>query len=275
MVAGAYRRLLDPSFPPELRSKVLRAGVLGEITSFYSSSGVWKRMAYMSVFGLDYLTQPVRFRLEREAEQAFLEAVIFRVDVALDRRNKVPELSLPPDFQAIGTRIRHLGLTLRITISAAQQMYFPDLTWAINGAHLLKLHFPKLRAFVFTLDMGSTDHHAIFDPSVLLRKYPHGYGRQSSFPTLGVKLAELLDVFTRAGLGKCRFILIKYWGSESQRQREKLHYGPLVEADMTEVERNGKDTALGTRLLAMAHQFRRDGPRTVSEEDRERSERVK
>lgn len=258
MVAGAYKRLLDPSFPPELRSKGFRAGVFGEITSIYSILGVWKRMAYISVFGLDNLTKPVRFLLEREAEQAFLEAVIFRVDVAFDRRNKVPELSLPPDVQAIGTRIRHLDLTLRITISAAQQVYLPDLTWAINGTHLLELHFPKLRACVLTLDMGSTDHHAIFDPSVLLRKYPHGYGRQSNLPTLGVKLAELLDAFTRAGPGKRRFVRIKYWGPESnfaQKQREKLHYGPLVEADMTEVEKNGKDTAVGTRLLAMAHQL--------------------
>lgn len=90
-----------------------------------------------------------------------------------------------------------------------------------------------------------------------------------------MKLAELFDVFTRGVPGKRRFVRIKYAGSGyGQRAHEKLQYGPLVEADMTEAERNGRDTAVGTRLLAMAHQLHRVGPRTVNEEDRERSDSV-
>lgn len=73
MIVGAQRRLIDSTFPPKLRLKVLRAGVLDETSDVYAALGLWKRLAYKSVFGHelpDPIVQRVHSALEPEAEQA-------------------------------------------------------------------------------------------------------------------------------------------------------------------------------------------------------------
>lgn len=96
MAKGALKRLVDPSFPPELRLQVMKAGVPYGTSCWrpgrFRTIDDLKNAAFSSLFhpklwdhkklrfNQSWLDSEARSILANTAEQAFLEAAIFEIN---------------------------------------------------------------------------------------------------------------------------------------------------------------------------------------------------
>lgn len=189
MVSDVQKRFVDPSFPPELRLQVLKAGVP------YSSTRELRRYWSMEQFEVLkteahdellfppwddlYERDPSRYIYEdpvvrstaeqafletvgSTAEQAFLETVILKIGINetlpfLRLEDRMPGLNTIPD--AIKSRIHYLDLST--TVNGTWDRPYDKLplhvAWsrrATASMDMLKVHFPNLKACVLNLELA-------------------------------------------------------------------------------------------------------------------------
>jgi len=207
------------------------------------------------------------------AEQAFLETVIFKLDI--DRT--MPRINhwssdLASFTETSGTRLRYLNLKTAIMgfYDSPVEEYELDFSWcrmAVTYMETLKRCFPNLKACVLTLDIrinaGRTPPGQPFDQTRLLQGTSMD---QELGPTLGSEAARVFDAFVAKGPGKSQFVRMRYFpgGSQSMETGEELRYWPLYYGSLVKVDREkmaaeSQNESFGAQLFKEAYRPARAG----------------
>jgi hypothetical protein len=293
MVSDTQKRLIDTAFPSELRLYVLKAGVLRGTTCNLQLFRSWRTVEDLRNLAYNLLLSPPREHwYERDpwadqettdiirstAEQAFLETVMFQVDLTTSfatLRHRSGSFASPAFLKAfgaqttaagiqyltLGARMHHLHLS--ITVYGSQHYGGSVSVIVCRGAiecmEALKLHFPSLRACVLTLyihaDYTTAASLVPFKQSTLQWNAAGIYTTDSKYTSFASEIAELFDAFAANGPGKSQFVRITKISEKGQSQT--CHYGPLVEIDRRKMATESQDGSLGDRLLKDAYRLAR------------------
>lgn len=294
----AHKRFASPSFPPELRLEVMKAGVLQNTSSWHVNSrgdtvDKMRNRAFSSLlpsslwnskklrFDPTWLDSNVRGILANAAKQAFLENMIFKIDARFTMIGGRPCFVIPQLLEDIGAHMNYLELAICTRMDNVALPKHPNkIRNAIQDMKSLKRHFPHLKTCILTLDVsfrvagvltrlhaGNAPTFPMFDKRLLQSSCsPHA---SSDLRTLSDSFAKLFEVFADEGPGKSRFVRIRSrsmppWTLDEPTDEHCKHfsYGPLVRAERIDSE----DTSLGARLVDAAYKLDRIGPRLLSEE---------
>jgi hypothetical protein len=284
MAKGALDRLADPDFPHELRLQVMKEGVSECTTWLYIAHGTNLDDMRNAVY--DFLVFPfwdysrAKYAAVREAaEQAFLESVIFKVELShsITLNSAIGNAALSPLLATIGARLHYLDLSTYIDGSRISHQDILEGTSCrpiTRCMDSLKRHFPNLKTCVLTLDLRSNAlyYHSSSSPPAHFDQWP-SHNRIPRDPSdqsyLTAEVAELFEAFATRGLGKLQFIRIRctrdkvIWirAQGASRGRHETVYepsycGPLVKVDRAYVtEVRSRDGSLGRELLERVYRL--------------------
>lgn len=293
MARSALKRLADPSFPPELRLEVMKAGVPFGTTWWYIAPGKTmkdlRNAAYHSLLPLvsdqshihdSAVDQQTYSIIKDAAEQAFLGNVIFNIQLhwSMTMHNETSSVVDSMLLRSIGAHMHYLDMSAHVT---ARRGYRPGTSSSlpclriIRSMGSIKHHFPNLKVCILTLDVRASETYI----SELLERFnqqllqPEGTAKARNERTQAViEGADLFEAFAKRGPGKSQFVRIRcirgiLWEERHERVAEPFHYGPLVKVDSTEItEAEAQIKSVGRRLLEDAYRIVRTGPRLVKEE---------
>jgi hypothetical protein len=279
MVSDVQRLFVDPSFPPELRLQVMKAGVPSNTTCNLSVFSSMKTIVDLRNEAHDLLLSPARelwYQVDpwadeetanifkSVAEQAFLETAMFKlvIDRSLPALEDEGWLSGVTSLsETIGPRIHYLHMN-----TTTQGSYYwqrpVNVTWCrklITGMEMLKVHFPNLKACILTLDICFASAHAHPDEAFNQRVLQWTAGTDTEYSISGTSLVAevtaLFNVFITKGPGKSQFVPIRYFtsGSHDHYSEDPIYYSPLVKVDCGKMAAESEKGSLGTQLLEKAY----------------------
>jgi hypothetical protein len=294
-----HKRFASPSFPPELRLQVMKAGVLQNASCWHVYPRVtvdqMRNGAFSSLLpselwdpktlSLDstWLDSNTRDILVSTAIQVFLNNNIFKIDSVLRKIHGALRLEIPQLLEEVGAAIRYLDVAVRVDL---HNLVMPQVTndaWdTIKDMKSLKRHFPNLNTCILTMDVyyrlvgefeitraGNTPIIPIFDERLLQSTIIPS--RRHNFKTLNDALAKFFEVFADEGPGKLRFVRLRsrsvpneYSPPDDAENEHLKHfsYGPLVRAERI----NGEEASFGARLVDAAYKLERTRPRLLSQQ---------
>ena len=297
MVSDVQKLFVSASFPPELRLRVMKAGV-----PYNTSCKLSLRRSMKNIEGLRneahrLLLFPLRERwyqldvwadeeasniIRSTAEQAFLETAMFKLGINeslphLEHGDRMSALSSIP--AVIGSRIHYLDLST--TIEGYWNLFDGQLQLDVDGCRKtamymekLNLHFPILKACVLTLDLRliSIDEppHQPFDQG-MLQLTTGSAGTDADFSCFQTSLAadasDLFDAFVSNGPGKSQFVRIQWFPGAyyDMYEGDFVYYGPLVKVDCEKMAAEPEKGSLGNLLFRDAYRLARSGQQSTVE----------
>jgi hypothetical protein len=240
MVSDTQNRLVDPTFPPELRLQVMKAGVPRSTSCNLQLARSWRTVDDLRNLAYNMLLSPPRDQwyqrdpwadqettdnIRSTAKQAFLETVMFKIDLTTSfatLRHHSASSASPPLLRAtgahtaaahmqqltFGARIHHLHLSITVF---GNHHYGCVSVIACQGAiecmDSLKLHFPNLKACILTFNIHTTPSIVAFNQHTLLWKATF-FDPGNTANALGTEISRLFDAFATNGPGKPKFVQI-------------------------------------------------------------------
>ena len=294
MVSDVQKLFTSASFPPELRTQVMKAGVpyntickLSSHHSMKSVEGLRNEAHGLLLFPprehwyqLDVWADEETSNIIRStAEQAFFETAIFKLCInnslrILEDEDWTSGLSSIPAI--IGSSLHYLELNTVIGFHPAwcEQGLELYLTWCRKAAtHIEKftLHFPNLKACVLTLDLdfSSTDEPPLQPFDQMALEWTTWTSESINFvqTSLTAETSSLFGAFATKGPGKSRFIRIRCFPGAfyDGHTNGTVHYGPLVKVDGETMAAEPEKGSLGTKLFRDAYRLARSGQQPAIE----------
>lgn len=217
------------------------------------------------------------------AEQAFLETVMFEIDLTgsfATLRHNSASIASPPLLRATGAhisgdriqdlptgaRIHYLHLSVAISGSTGDRIItFTACRGASTCMESLKLHFPNIKACILTfhirasLSVHSSLPFQPFDRDILRWHGFQNIDTMDPVQDLASEIAGLFDAYSAKGPGKSQFVRIR---QNATRTSEPFYYGPLVNVGRSKMAMGSQDGTIGTRLLKDAYRLERTEPRS-------------
>jgi hypothetical protein len=268
MTKGAQLRMMDASFPQELRLQVMKASVRYHSSTFTIPSIARGNTNLLtdkatSLFDTQHTSGAVYETLRELAEQAFFETVIFKLQTSISfvRFGHGDMYGIAPLFHELAEHMQHVELTIRV---------LPEVGWeatlknAVSLWKSLRLGCPKLQACVFTVEVRFihedvfTGYYSSNDHAPFLRNMLHEEGPPDG-ECLGKTLTKLFAKFADKGPGMLRFVRVQHLQCDPRKQSATPHYGPLVAVPSSKLEAGIPERPIAARMLTGAYQLARTG----------------
>ena len=272
MVKSAQLRMTDPSFPQELRLRVMKHSVLYHSPTFNISSTTQSRTddlvhAVHSLFDKQQTSGSLYDMLRELAEQALFETAIFKVQKCLSQIKLSALHSSAPLLDEVGGRVQHLELIAHVFPALSCQATLKEATKVWRS---LKHQLPNLKVCVLSTVFRSYEEFIYFGGNANGGYYvsrdqtpfPEELSREGSVPGefLGNTLTKLFAEFMEKGPGVRRFVRIQQVQFDLFTDTVTPHYGPLVAVRSTRAGADAHESS-GASMLSEAYRLVRSGER--------------
>lgn len=265
MTYSAQRHVVK-KLPSELQLQVMGASVLyhASVLSIGQASAVAKEAACLFDGGyIKHLATDVHHTLQRIAEQAILNNVIFKTHLSISHPDIDPTHRLD---RSLRRHIRYIQVTIVIHKSLNSD-YEEVLAQIASTWSTLKTHLSNLKTCVLTLVIGSCKalslHQTMFDNRYVLSAegaaFPERFlkMRYTRSELLERILANLLGDFAQKAPAKRCLARILHQQEDLDAETLTHYYGPLVPANRVEKQSDSQSIPIGARILTQAYRLAR------------------
>lgn len=263
-MAYTAQRHVVKKLPSELQLQVMGASVLyhASVLSIGQASAVAKEAACLfDGQYIKHLATDIHHTLQRIAEQAILNNVIFKAHLSISH----PDVDLTHRLdRSLRRHIHYIEVTIVIHTSLNSD-YEEVLDQIASTWFTLKTRLSNLKTCVLTLMIGSCKaqwlHQPMLDNRYVLSAtdaaFPERFlkMRYTRSELLETILANLLGNFAEKAPARRCFARIMHQQRDMDDDTLQRYYGPLVPANRDEQQNDSRSVSTGARILTQAYRL--------------------